>query len=147
MKEASHPGQVPVAIHFLKFNVVGLVGILVQLAALAFVVGVARLHYLLATVVAVETAVLHNFVWHRRWTWSDRRQENWVSLLVRFNLTNGAVSILGNLLFMWLLVGVAGMNPFAANLVTIALCSLLNFILCDQLVFTHRPPARGPSPK
>ncbi len=30
-------------------------------------------HYLVATALAVEMAVLHNFFWHRRWTWADRR--------------------------------------------------------------------------
>ena len=24
-------------------------------------------------VLAVETALLHNFVWHERWTWADRK--------------------------------------------------------------------------
>ena len=29
-------------------------------------------NYLMATLVAVEAAILSNFVWHYRWTWRDR---------------------------------------------------------------------------
>jgi outer membrane lipoprotein-sorting protein len=50
-------------------------------------------------------------------------------------LTNGALSILGNLVFMRLLVGSLGFHYLLANLVTIAICSLLNFIVSDRLVF------------
>ena len=49
---------------WLKFNAVGAIGIVVQLAALAVLKGLLRLPYLTATALAVETAVLHNFVWH-----------------------------------------------------------------------------------
>lgn len=132
-----------VAAHWLRFNAVGLAGVLVQLAVLWFLVNVARLHYLPATVLAVESAVLHNFVWHKTWTWSDRRQASVVSTLVRFNLTNGAVSVLGNLLIMWLLAGAAGLTPVAANLAAIGICSLVNFILCDQFVFITRTARPG----
>jgi putative flippase GtrA len=118
-------------------------GVLVQAAALAFFIRVAGLHYMIATALAVETAVLHNFLWHRRWTWIDRSQSSCMMMLVRFNLTNGAVSMAGNLIFMLILVGGARLNAYAANLLTIALCSLLNFFLADRLVFTH--PSRSSS--
>ncbi|HLG14375.1 MAG TPA: GtrA family protein [Blastocatellia bacterium] len=137
----------PVVAHWLKFNTVGLAGILIQSVVLAFLANVVGLHYLLATVVAVEAAVLHNFVWHRRWTWADRRQAGAVSTLLAFNFTTGAVSIAGNLLFMWLLVGGAKMNASAANLLTIALCSVLNFMLSDQIVFRASRTVRGTSPQ
>jgi putative flippase GtrA len=53
------------------FNAVGLAGVAVQLACLALLVH-AGSHYLAATALAVEAAVLHNFLWHQRWTWRDR---------------------------------------------------------------------------
>ena len=54
------------------FNFVGAIGIVVQLAALHFLIHRLRFHYLPATALAVEAAVLHNFIWHERWTWKDR---------------------------------------------------------------------------
>jgi putative flippase GtrA len=49
------------------------------------------------------------------------------------------VSILGNLLLMRLLVGTLQMNYFAANVIAIAACSLVNFLLSDCFVFQAEP--------
>ena len=126
----------------LIFYLVGGLGIAVQLSTLAALTAGARMHYLLATGLAVEAAALHNFVWHERWTWRDRAASDspgrWNRLL-RFQVTNGALSVGGNLLLMQLLVGACAMNYALANLVSITLCSLLNFLASDRLVFA---PAR-----
>jgi len=111
-------------------------GIGLQLAVLAALTGLARVHYLFATGVAVETAILHNFLWHESWTWGDRRRDGQRLLrLVRFNTTTGLVSILGNLLFMRLFVGELSIHPLAGNLVSIACCASLNFVFSDRVVF------------
>ena len=96
------------AVRWLKFNFVGAVGIVVQLAALALFTKGFGWNYLLATAAAVELAVLHNFVWHERFTWKDRAGGSRVAMagrLLRFHAGNGLVSIGGNLLLMRLLVG------------------------------------------
>lgn len=123
------------AARWLKFNAVGALGIAVQLAVLA-ALRAAALHYLGATALAVEAAVLHNFVWHERWTWRDRAGPG-LGRLVRFHLTNGLVSIGGNLLFMRLLVGWLGLPVLPSSLGSIAACSVLNFLASDRLVFTE----------
>ena len=120
---------------FFKFNAVGAAGIVVQAAALFFFLHIMGMHYLVATVFAVESALLHNFVWHRKWTWADRAGRSCLSMLARFNLTTGAVCILGNLFFMSLFVGRLGLNVYAANLAAIGICSLVNFMLADRYVF------------
>jgi len=115
--------------------------IVVQLAVLGILNGVLKLDYLAATALAVEAAVLHNFLWHERFTWADRAsvtRRQALLRLVRFNLTTGAVSILGNLLLMRLLVGLAHLPALVANLVSIAGCSLLNFLLSEYIVFRAR---------
>jgi putative flippase GtrA len=119
-----------------KFNVVGVLGWIVQSAILALLVYGAGVHYLLATLLAVEAAVLHNFCWHRRWTWADRsRYQSMSSALMRFHLTNGLVSMAGNLLFMRLLVDSAGIEAVFANGISIGLCAVVNFALCDRFAF------------
>jgi putative flippase GtrA len=125
-------------IRWLKFNAVGVLGIAVQLAVLLGLKTGFRLNYLLATALAVEAAVLHNFLWHERYTWADRVQPSWrksLPRLLRFNLTTGAVSILGNLALMKVLVDLGHMNFLLANGVAIALCSVLNFVVSDRVVF------------
>jgi len=131
------------AVRWVKFNAVGAIGIVVQLGALAVLAGVVGLHYLVATALAVETAVLHNFVWHCRWTWQERTRgaagPGWLlGALVRFHVSNGLVSILGNLLFMRLLVGRFHLHYMPANVVSIAACSVLNFALSEWFVFRMR---------
>jgi putative flippase GtrA len=127
---------------WLKFNFVGAVGIGVQFAALFLLKAVMHLDFLVATAVAVETAVLHNFVWHERFTWADRINiPSWrgsLLRLVRFQFANGAVSIAGNLALMKVMVGLGHMNYLAANAVAIALCSVANFLVSDEWVFGNR---------
>ena len=64
----------------MKFNLVGALGIAVQLTVLLGLKSGLHLNYLLATALAVETAVVHNFLWHERYTWADRVQPSWRSL-------------------------------------------------------------------
>jgi putative flippase GtrA len=123
---------------WLKFNFVGGIGIAVQLLALAILRSLLHLDYLSATALAVETAVIHNFIWHERFTWADRppgRSTQSLIRLARFNASNGLVSIVGNLVLMRWLVGTLRLNYFLANLFAIAACSLVNFLLSDCFVF------------
>jgi len=124
-----------VFLRWLKFNTVGAIGIVVQLAALALFRSGLGIPYLAATALAVETAVLHNFLWHERWTWKDRPAGERLLRLLKFNLTNGLLSIAANLVLMRLFVGHFHLHYLAANLLSIALCSLANFFLSDRLVF------------
>ncbi len=123
-----------------RFNAVGAIGIVVQLAALSLLTAVCGLHYLLATLVAVEFAIVHNFLWHDRWTWSDRQTDGAIRRLARFNLANGLVSLVGNLALMPLLVQLLHLGVIPANVIAIALCSLANFLLADRVVFTVPEP-------
>ena len=123
---------------WVAFNAVGAIGVGLQLALLALLVHAAGLHYLVATILAVETTILHNFVWHHRWTWSDRRSASRVEVLkrlARFNILNGGISLVGNILVMAFLTGGTGVDPVAANIIAIALCSLANFTATEALVF------------
>lgn len=119
---------------FVVFNAVGALGVAVQAGSIAVLTGVVRMHYVPATAIAVAAGVVHNFLWHLCWTWRDRRVPALRSLR-RFALTNGVVSLAGNLGVMATLVSGAHVPPVPANLVAIALCGVLNFWLGDAFVF------------
>lgn len=119
-----------------KFGAVGAGGVLVQAATLAILLRLTGLHYLTATALAVEAAILHNFAWHRHWTWVERPTSSTILTLLKFNATNGAVSLIGNLILMFLFVGVHSLNAQVANLISIIICSLVNFALADRFVFS-----------
>jgi len=130
MSQAKQTGR-----RWLKFNAVGAGGIVVQLLSLAVLKSGLRLDYLLATAFAVEAAVVHNYFWHQRFTWADRTGGGSWLRFVKFNLTTGLFSILGNVVVMGILVGGAHVNYFVANVVTIATCSIVNFLVSDRFVF------------
>ncbi len=136
--------KVPDLKRWCVFNLVGGLGILVQLTVLETLTGFLRWNYLVATAAAVEAAVLHNFLWHERWTWVDRSGGGArvvFGRLVRFHLANGAFSLAGNLLLMKLFAGVFAFEYVPANILSVAVCSILNFFAGDRLVFVPRPSA------
>ena len=130
------------AFRWLRFNLVGALGIVIQLGSLAILKDVLGVQYLAATALAVELAVLHNFVWHARFTWKDRPGGVRVTLerLFRFHLGNGLISIAGNLALMRVLAGGLGLHYLAANVISIAVCSFGNFAASEWFVFRGEEP-------
>ena len=109
---------------WLKFNAVGVIGIAVQLAVLRALTQELGFGYLATTALAVEAAVLHNFVWHEHWTWREhtRSFHPWRSVLgrlARFHLANGVTSML-------------------SNLAAIAATAVISFALSEWFVFSGR---------
>ena len=126
------------ALRWLKFNLVGGLGIAVQMGCLALLVRGFGMNYLPATAIAVEAAVLHNFVWHEHYTWKDRKGGGWrrrAGRLARFHGGNGLISLFGNVLLMRLFVGALHMNYLVANGIAIAVCSIANFLVSEWFVF------------
>jgi len=129
-------------LRWLRFNSVGAIGALVQLASLALFAHLAPAHPLLDTTAALELTLLHNFVWHRLFTWRSTSPEGWLTPFLRFHLSNGIVSLGGNLLVMQLLVNYAHLAPLPSNAVAIAICSSGNFWLSNAWAFAplHEAP-------
>jgi putative flippase GtrA len=122
------------------FSLVGVMGIAVQMAFLLVLTSYFSVGYLLATGIAVEAALLHNFVWHERWTWADRAGNFYSSVsrrLLWFHITNGALSMASNLLLMHLFVERLGLHYLVANGFAIAACSIANFVAGNCLVFKN----------
>jgi len=117
-------------VRWIKFNAVGIVGAGVQLGVLALLTRL-KVNYLIATALAVEAAVLHNYFWHVKWTWAGRRGHLW-----RFHLANGLVSIVSNLALMRLFTGQFGWPVVPANLAAITITSFVNYLLGDRWVFS-----------
>ena len=140
---------------WIRFNVVGAMGAVVQLAVVWTALHLLDLHYLVATVLAVEVAIVHNFLWHALWTFSDRKWHEveqtgtktdfWKDAarsFLRFQLIAGVVSMPGNTAIILLLVGYLGMNSLLANGLAIVICSTVNFAAADRFSFRHREPRK-----
>ncbi len=136
MKDLEH--YEAVVIRWIKFSSIGALGIGVQLVALTILTGLFKINYLIGTFLAVEAAVLHNFIWHERWTWGDRSRggtREMLGRLLRFNFSTGALSIGGNLLLMRIFVGYLHLHYLPANLIAIGCCNIANFLVSHHFVF------------
>jgi putative flippase GtrA len=122
-----------------KFNLVGTIGMVVQLGALALFNRSIPGHYMVASAAALELTLLHNFLWHLRYTWRDRRGESaQAAQLLRFHLSNGLVSMVGNLALMRVLVDGMHLPIIVSNGIAILCCSVLNFFLGNNWAFAAR---------
>ena len=125
---------------FIKFSVVGLSGTLVNMAVYAVAVN-SGLYYLLAAVVSFLFAVTNNFYWNFRWTFKGhaayRSRRNKYFRFLAVSLINLGV----NLLLLRLFVEMLGMDKTLAQLVSIGLVSILNFIMNSRFTFGEKTSA------
>ena len=128
-----------------RFAWVGVGGFAVQAASL-YALTAAGLSYPVATAIAVETAILHNFLWHERWTWADRPEGGRLLRFARFNGSTALISIGGNVVLMAIFVERLRLPLLAANLLSVVTLSALNFLSADHLVFATKLPHRHSDP-
>jgi dolichol-phosphate mannosyltransferase len=120
-----------------RFIGVGVIGFAIQIAALALLRR-SGCPDAAAITIAVELAILQNFIWHERWTWKDRQVTRLAELtrrFLRFNAACGMVSLAGNV---WLTLAFATtfrVPLLAANALAVATLSVVNFAVADRLVF------------
>jgi len=116
---------------FLKFCLVGLSGVFVNMGLLWVLTEVAGLFYLLSAAISIETSIISNFILNNYFTFSDRRSsgvKSFFNRLVKFNL----VSLVGlgiNMGVLWLLTEVFGLYYLLSNLCGIAVATLWNYLV------------------
>lgn len=131
---------------FLQFGIVGASGILVNQGVLYLAQEflfqartdageVDWLHLNLSLGLAIFFATLNNFYWNRKWTWADRKahsDRSWVVQFGQYTLSCG-LSIVLQVLFTNLLA--PHIYYLIANLISIVITSVLNFLLNDIWTF------------
>jgi dolichol-phosphate mannosyltransferase len=117
---------------FFRFVLVGLSGLLVDMAALFVLSDPSSLHFGLtrSKVAAAELAIVNNFLWNDAWTFRDlvgRQRGLRLKLrrFVKFNLICGA-GVLLNVALLNIQFNLLHMNRYLANLIGIALVTLWN---------------------
>jgi putative flippase GtrA len=118
---------------FARFAAAGTGGFIIQVATIAALTAL-NVHYLIATAIAVEAAIIANFIGHQCWTWRDRRGSV-MERFVRFNALTSVTSIFGSIFLTAYFVETLGVHPIAANVVSIVALSVINFVGADRLVF------------
>jgi dolichol-phosphate mannosyltransferase len=120
---------------FIKFGVVGLSGVFVDMAVFYLLSDPTTLAWGLtrSKLLAAEVAIFNNFLWNDRWTFNDLagQQRGWVKRcrrFVKFNLVC-LVGLTLNVLLLNLLFNGFGLNRYLANFLAIAAVTLWNFWL------------------
>lgn len=123
---------------FIKFNVVGGVGILVNMAAYILLKDWLLLHYMVSGALATEISIINNFILNDLWTFRNRSVKmNLLSRLGVFHLSRllGMGVTLGTL---YMLVDVFDVNELLAYLIAIGLGVLANFYTSDVYVWSQK---------
>lgn len=118
------------------FNLVGFSGFLLQLALLSVLTRGFAWHDTVATAVAIEAALLHNFVGHTRWTWRDRRlgQMPLGRRLARYQAAK-TVTLAANLALTAWLVRATPLPLELANIAAVIAMSSVNYAISDRWLF------------
>jgi len=118
---------------FLRFGLVGLSGVLVDMVVLYLLSDPTTLAWGLtrSKAIAAEIAILNNFFWNDRWTFGDiaRRQTGWdkgLKRLLKFNIIC-LIGLVLNIVLLNLFFNIFGINRYGANLMAIAVVTLWNF--------------------
>lgn len=134
-------------IRWMKFNLVGVIGAAVQLMALATLNRRWPGQFLIASSVALELTLVHNFIWHLLYTWRDRQDvAPWQSRFVQFHCSTGIISLLGNLGLMRLFVRDLHLAVLPANLLAILCCAVVNFYVGNRWTFAVSGPQTPNAP-
>ena len=132
---------------FLRFAVVGLGGVAIDLGVFALVHNWFGLGLTLSAIISTEVAIINNFLWNDVWTFGDvsKNQPAISQRLQRFFKFNRICSfrLILNGLIVNRLVDILGMNKYFAKLVAIACVTLWNFWLNTTLNWRVRIDKNG----
>lgn len=121
-----------------KFMVVGWMGMVVNTACLFLFKGILRIPIIPAGLLAIEIAILHNFLALRGWAWRDRmngRQQPFFRQLLLYNAFTGAVDVVANLSILWVLFAVFHVHYLLANLLGMITGPFIKFWVNEKIIF------------
>jgi len=124
---------------FVRFCTVGFSGIFVNEGALQLFTEVGGLYYVHSSCLAVELAIMSNFILNEIWTFRDQSQQQsgTIHRLIRFLKFNliCAMGALLNVTTLWALTEWAGLHYLLSNLMGIALSTLWNYGLNSNITW------------
>jgi dolichol-phosphate mannosyltransferase len=124
---------------FVRFAVVGLSGVVVDMAILYLLSDPRTLHWGLtrSKLIAAEAAMVNNYLWNDAWTFADfvgaeRSPRRKFHRFLKFNAICGVGLVLNivllNIQFNWM-----GMNRYTANAVAIAAATMWNYLINKRM--------------
>ena len=116
-------------VKIVRFGLVGLSGIFVNMGLLYALTEIAGLYYLVSAAIAIELSIVNNFIWNDVWTFKsagDLRFERKVQRFASFQAVSvGGLAI--NMVVLYLLADIAGVYYLVANLAGILIAFAWNY--------------------
>jgi dolichol-phosphate mannosyltransferase len=122
----------------LKFAVVGLSGVGVNMGMLYILTEYFNILYIISSIIAIEISIITNFFFNDLWTWRDREKKPFWERLVQYHISVGITAILANWLILLILTEFFNIYYLISNLIGIAVGTLANFIVNDLWTFQKR---------
>ena len=134
----------------LAFGLIGLSGVLPNLAVLHLLTGGAGMPYLPAEAIANQVALAWNFAWLEGTVFRSRRHRHWAHRTTRFWLLGNA-DLLLRIPLLALLVSGLGMDLLQSTALTLAASFAVRFVVAERAIYVpHREapskPAAGHTP-
>ncbi len=131
-----------------KFMAVAWLGMGVNTACLYLFKGILHIKLIPASLMAIEIAIIHNFIWFRTWTWRDRpNKPPFFQQLIKYNLATGAVDFLANVSVLWSLSTFLKIHYLLANILGMIAPPFIKFWLNEKFIFkasSNDPPRPNP---
>ena len=114
---------------FIKYCVVGLCGVLVNLGIYITLTRIFGFSEVVAPLISIESSLLSNFLLNNFWTFKKREvTSSLYKRLLQFHVASGGAACLNYLAFL-LAFAVLGIHDILANLIGIAVAAILNYLI------------------
>ena len=120
-----------------KFMTVAWLGMAVNMACLFLFKGVLHIPLIPASLLAIEIAIIHNFMGLRHWAWRDRSNGNhsFFRQLLLYNVFTGAVDIVANVSVLWSLSTFFQVHYLLANALGMIAGPFIKFWVNEKVIF------------
>jgi glycosyltransferase involved in cell wall biosynthesis len=131
-------------LRFARFGIVGLSGLVVNTALLAFLTDVVGIFYVVSAVIATQGSTLWNFCFTEGWVFSGRehRRSRGARMGLFFLMNNAALALRGPLLV--ILTSGLGIHYALSNVISLLALTLVRFAVADTWIWAKAsPPEAG----
>ncbi len=118
---------------FLKFCIVGGIGVVINIGLLYTLTEYIGLFYLASSAIAIEISIISNFILNNFWTWK-KSKTGFSKKFLQFNLVSIAALVI-NLAVLFTLTEIFELWYILSQLAGIVLATLINFYLNDKWTF------------
>lgn len=120
----------------LRFGIVGLSGVVVNQGLLMLLHGTFKAPLLLSSILAIEVSILTNFLLNHTWTWRlPLREPGLIRRVGQYHAAAVMAAFAGNVIVLMAAVELFGVDYRIANLVGIAVGTVINFTASEVWIF------------